>query len=197
MLQALAITDTPTFVRVAQNSPKEIGQALDAGAAGIIVPLVNSREEAIMAVRAARYPPAGTRSWGATRLGSREAAGAVRREALLLVMLETVEAFENARSIVSVPGIDGVFVGPSDLAMSLGLGPTDVRHEDVSRRCNDLVALCREYRIRAGIAAHSSDQARDWLATGFRMVSIGRDLPVLLERMRERLDAVRGTDEPG
>ncbi len=192
MLQALAITDTPSFVRVAENSPKEIGQALDAGAAGIIVPMVNSREDALMAVRAARYPPDGARSWGATRLGFGEAGGTVRREALLLVMLETAEAFESARSIVSVPGIDGVFVGPSDLAMSLGLGPADVRDEEVWRRCRDLISLCRKQRIHAGIAAHSVDQANDWLAAGFRMVSIGRDLSVLLERMRERLDTVRG-----
>jgi 4-hydroxy-2-oxoheptanedioate aldolase len=107
-------------------------------------------------------------------------------------MLETREAFEHARSIDAVPGIDGVFVGPSDLALSLGLQPGDVLHTEVRRRCTELAELCSEFGVVAAIGSHTLDQARTWLAAGFQMLSIGRDLTMMTDRMGERLAQLRG-----
>src|SRR2546430_3249835 len=107
MIQALAITGTPAFVRVGENTPREIGQALDAGAAGVIVPMVNSAEDARRAVAGARYPPTGARSWGPTRASLGSSGPARKVDGILLVMLETAPAFDRAQDILEEEGVDG------------------------------------------------------------------------------------------
>ncbi len=119
MLQALAATGTPALVRVTGNEPSAIGRALDRGAAGVIVPLVNSADEAARAVDACRYPPDGHRSYGPTRVGWRTTAP----EPLRIVMVETVDAVAALPAILATTGVDAVFVGPSDLALSAGMAP--------------------------------------------------------------------------
>lgn len=119
MLQALTATGTPALVRVTHNEPSAIGRALDRGAVGVIVPLVNSAEEAARAVDACRYPPHGHRSYGPTRVGWRAAAP----DPLCVVMVETLDAVAALPAILDVPGLDAVFVGPSDLALSAGKAP--------------------------------------------------------------------------
>src|SRR5579864_7631127 len=124
MLQGLSVSGTPAFIRVSWNSPGEIMKALDAGAQGVIIPMVNSREEAMKAVGACRYPPEGFRSWGPTRaaLGRADFNPATgNREAICVVMVETVEALAQLDAVVATPGVDAVFVGPNDLAISNGL----------------------------------------------------------------------------
>src|SRR2546430_13039058 len=126
MLQALAITGTPPFVRVPWNQPDHIMKALDAGAQGVFVPMVNSAEEAQAAVRACRYPPDGYRSWGPIRasLGAPDYSPQLaNRSVICAVMVETVAALDQLAEIVSVPGVDAVFIGPSDSALSMGFGP--------------------------------------------------------------------------
>ncbi len=119
MLQALAATGTPALVRVTTNEPATIGRALDRGAAGVIVPLVNSAAEAARAVDACRYPPHGHRSFGPTRVAWRPTAP----EPLCIVMVETLDAVDALPAILATPGVDAVFVGPSDLALSAGSAP--------------------------------------------------------------------------
>jgi len=126
MLQSAAIRDTPTLVRVPWNSPYEIMRALDAGAEGVIVPMVNSVEEAREAVGACRYPPAGHRSWGPTRNALYKGhltPAEIDETVLCAVMIETVAALEQLDEILQVEGIDAVFVGAVDLAISMGLPP--------------------------------------------------------------------------
>ena len=106
-------------------------------------------------------------------------------------MLETRKAFDEARKIVAVPGVDGVFVGPSDLAVSLGLQPGDVLNTEVRRRCDELADLCSEFGVVAGIGSHTIEQAQTWLAAGFQILSIGRDLTLLTDGMGERLARLR------
>src|SRR5206468_7835530 len=121
MVQAAAIRDTPVLVRVPWNEPGAIMRALDAGAEGVIVPMVNTVAEARAAAGASRYPPLGYRSWGPLRSGmaQRDFNPALGNEQVLcLVMIETHEAVENVDAILEVPGVDGVFVGPNDLAIS-------------------------------------------------------------------------------
>ena len=120
MLQALAATRTPAIVRVPANEPAAIGRALDRGAAGVLVPLVGSAGQAASAVAACHHPPRGTRSYGPTRL----AWAPLPADPLCIVMIETVDAVEQAPAITAVDGLDAVFVGPSDLALSAGLPVT-------------------------------------------------------------------------
>ena len=117
MLQAVAGAGSAPLVRVARNEPFAIGQALDLGAQGVIVPMVESGEEAARAVAACRYAPEGIRSFGALRAGAGE-------RPLCLVMIETRAGLEQVAEIAATPGLDGIYIGPSDLALSLGLHPT-------------------------------------------------------------------------
>src|ERR1700730_1136475 len=123
MLQAVAVANVPALVRVPWNDPAWIMKALDAGAAGVIVPLVNSADEAAAAGGACRYPPDGYRSWGPTRaaLGSPNFSPELANSSVVCaVMVESVPALERLDEIVSVPGVDAVFIGPRASAISLG-----------------------------------------------------------------------------
>ncbi len=126
MLQAVSCTAATPFVRVASHDPMVIGRALDLGAYGIVVPLVNSRAEAEAAVRAAKYPPRGERSWGPIRgslYGGPDYFAHADAETMVVAMLETREAIDAARDILATPGLDGCLVGMNDLSLSYGGGP--------------------------------------------------------------------------
>jgi 4-hydroxy-2-oxoheptanedioate aldolase len=148
MLQALAATRTPAIVRVPANEPAAIGRALDRGAAGVLVPLVGSAGEAASAVAACHHPPRGTRSYGPTRL----AWAPLPADPLCIVMIETVDAVEQARAIAAVEGLDAVFVGPSDLALSAGL-PVTAQLDDpgFAALLERVAQACRERGLPLGI----------------------------------------------
>lgn len=179
MLQALALTGTPAFVRVPWNEPSAIMRALDAGAQGIIVPLVEDAEAARQAVSAARYPPAGTRSWGPIRPaqevpGYSPAVG--DRRVVVVVQIETLAAIERLEEIIGVPGVDGIFVGPNDLAVSAGLEPTlrpgPGRHRDLILQ---ILETGRARNTVTGIYCGSLPAALEWQAAGFDMLAVTSD----------------------
>lgn len=197
MLRATARTGTTALVRVAANDPVLIGRALDAGAEGVIVPNVESAEEARCAAAAAHYPPAGMRGWGPTRsafgLGTDPAT--VNEQVLCLVMIETAEGVARAKEITAVPGVHGVYVGPGDLAVSLGLdpvtGPADDRHRAAVA---EICAACATAGIAAGITGDPVAET----GRGFRMVTAGSDVAFLkagLSAARVRRDALHPTNE--
>jgi 4-hydroxy-2-oxoheptanedioate aldolase len=192
MLQALAISPVLPLVRVPANDPAEIARSLDAGAGGVIVPMVNSRAEAEAAVRAVRYPPVGIRSWGPTRASWSHGVATDPPEGLLFVMVETTDAIARTIEIVTTPGVDGVLVGTSDMAVSLGLPPGDPLHPRIREPAIELARQCREHDVVAAIGAHTPEHAAAWLEAGFQMLSLGRDLAAMTERMAERLAAFRG-----
>ncbi len=141
MLQAIGAAGAAPITRVLSKDPYEIMKVLDAGALGVIVPLIDNAAEAERAVAACRYPPRGNRSYGPVRashvIGSRdpeELAG----EVLCIVMVETREGLERVEEIAATPGLDGIYVGPADLALSLGLFPTtkvtEPEHMEAVRR---------------------------------------------------------------
>src|SRR5580704_5355550 len=135
--------EIPVLARVAENSPFAIGQALDAGAEGVIVPLVESRKQAARAVKAARYPPHGERSGGGARpLGDYvEYHAAAERGIVVAVMIETAKGLANAAKVAATPGVDLVFIGTGDLALSLGVFPEmGAAHEEA---CRGILAACR------------------------------------------------------
>src|SRR5215207_10499160 len=127
MFQAIRAEGAAPITRVLSNDPFLIMKALDAGSWGVIVPLVNSAEDAARAASACRYPPQGIRSFGPVRaagvIGSRDPEK-LGGEVLCLVMVETREALERVDEIAATPGVDGIYIGPADLALSLGLPPT-------------------------------------------------------------------------
>src|SRR5918992_345048 len=155
MLQALAITATPAFVRVPWNQPDHIMKALDAGAQGVIVPMVSTEEDARAAVGAAKYPPMGMRSWGPIRAAldvpdySPETAN---RRTIVATMIETPGGVENLEAILKVPGVDAVYVGPSDLALGHGMTPTlAVRDPEHEKLVLDVLAACKRHGVIPGI----------------------------------------------
>lgn len=168
----------PVLVRVAENTPQAIGHALDAGAEGVIVPLVESAQQARNAVKAARYPPIGMRSSGGVRPMADFPAyvDGARRGIVVCVMIETARGVRNAREIAAVAGVDLVFIGPGDLSLSLGAFPRP------DRRLEDAYAAvrkaCKRERVPCGIFTTSLDAARARCAQGFRMIVTANDIQV-------------------
>jgi 4-hydroxy-2-oxoheptanedioate aldolase len=193
MLQAVAVVGVPSIVRVPWNDPGWIMKALDAGAAGVIVPMVNSPAEAAAAVGACRYPPDGYRSWGPTRasLGVPDYSPELaNRSVICAVMVETVAALEQLAEIVSVPGVDAVFIGPSDFALSMGFGPRTDEPEH-RRLLEGVPAVCRDHGVVAGIACGSAELLARWRQAGYTMLATPSDLVTLRRATAEMLDSVR------
>ena len=179
MLQAISTTDVVPLVRVPWNDPAPIMQALDAGAYGVIVPLVSTAEEAAHAVAACRYPPDGIRSSGAARgtlYGGSDYAEHANAEIACVLMIETAEALENLDAILSTPGVDAAYVGPSDLAYALGIEPTgDSAHPWHAAAVAAVLAACLRHGVMPGIHTHSAEYSRRYIEDGFRMVMLGAD----------------------
>lgn len=177
MLQAIAAGGVPSFVRVKWNEPGAIMKALDAGAGGVIVPMVNSVEETKTVVGACRYPPDGYRSMGPIRA---RAVGGEWRLPICVVMIETVQAVNRADEILAVPGIDAVFVGPNDLAVSAGLDSGyEGRHPDHRRLIEAVVKAARAHGVVAGIMCGSPEVALQWHKAGYQMLALDSDTRLL------------------
>ena len=193
MLQAVAVAGVPSVVRVPGNDPGWIMKALDAGAAGVIVPMVNSPEEAAAAVGACRYPPDGYRSWGPTRasLGVPDFSPELaNRSAICAVMVETVPALERLDEILAVKGVDAVFIGPSDFALSMGFAPRSDEPEH-RRRLEAVPAVCRKHDVIAGIACGSNELLARWKQAGYTMLAAPSDMVLLRRAAADTLDASR------
>jgi 4-hydroxy-2-oxoheptanedioate aldolase len=198
MLQAMRFADTTPLVRVPFNDTPWFGKALDAGAQGVIVPMVNSRADAERAAAATHYPPDGVRSFGPVRasmmLGGDPAA--VNREVLCLVMIETAEAVEHAEEICSTPGVDGVYIGPADLAISLGVDLSKMFEAQVHV---DAITHVREVAagngLIPGIHTGGGGQARGLAADGFRMCTLSTDAAWIRRTAQDELAAARGAGD--
>ena len=185
MLQAIAGAGSAPLVRVARNEPFAIGQALDLGAQGVIVPMVESGEEAARAVAACRYAPEGIRSFGALRAGAGE-------RPLCLVMIETRAALENAAGIAATPGLDGIYIGPSDLALSLGLQPTlRLEHPPVLEALAVIHAACADAGIVAGVHCLAAEDVPAQ-SERFGMVTAGADALHLQGALAAAMRTARG-----
>jgi 4-hydroxy-2-oxoheptanedioate aldolase len=188
MLQAIAAGGAPAMVRVARNEPFVIGNALDLGAAGVIVPLVESAEEAARAVAATRYAPEGVRSFGALRPGADE-------DPLCLVMVETARALEQVEAIAATPGLDGIYIGPSDLALSLGHQPTlRLEHAAVLEAIHRVHAACAAAGRLVGLHCLTPEDAAQQSASGrFALVTAGGDLIYLRDALARALAQARAS----
>jgi 4-hydroxy-2-oxoheptanedioate aldolase len=195
MLRAAEAAGCAPVVRVSANDEAEIMRALDAGARGIVVPLVESGAEAARAVAACRYPPDGVRSYGPIRAAAAIGSGnpaVLGADPVCAVMIETVAGLERMEEIAATPGLDAVYVGPADLAVSLGLPPG---LDDMGPEHRDALAAIRaeahRHGLRVGIQCHSGALAARRIAEGFDMVTVAQDSIVLAEALGRELEAAR------
>ncbi|MBG6182268.1 4-hydroxy-2-oxoheptanedioate aldolase [Arthrobacter sp. CAN_A214] len=171
--------EATVLVRVAANDPTLIGRALDAGADGVIVPLVDTAEHAESAVAAAHYPPRGRRSWGPLP-GTPAGSGTVVPVPFCAVMVETALAVENLDAIAATPGLDMLFVGPFDLSLALGLDVDDLLSDRSEHApLPTIVRACRTAGIPAGAYAGSPDRTRALQEQGFAWIAVATDTGVL------------------
>jgi len=195
MLQALSSTPATPVVRVPANVPMYIQRVLDLGAYGVIVPLVNTRDDAEAVVASVRYPPRGTRSYGPVRgamYGGPDYFAKSAGELLTLPMIETAEGLANVRAILDVDGIDGCFVGPSDLGISLGFAPDlpqlPAATEDAIAAIGAAVRAAGKI---AGIHAFSVDEARRRIAQGFCFITVMAETRLIRAGAAQALSALR------
>ena len=184
------------MVRVPWNEPGIIGKVLDAGATGLICPMVNTRAEAEALVSSMRYPPQGARSNGPIRAGIYGAASGYQKTAnddiLCMPMIETQEAIDNLDAILDVPGIDCVYIGPSDLAFSRGGEP--VLDQETSLALDTYESLLKKVAakgVRAGIHCGKPDYAIRMIKMGFNLVTIANDSALILTGAQAAIKTVR------
>ena len=199
MLQAISATDVTPIVRVPWNEPSIIMKMLDAGAYGVIVPLVNNRAQAEAAAEACRYPPRGIRSYGPTRAAyyaGFDYFAHANDEVLCIPQIETVEALENLDDILSVPGIDAVYIGPMDLSISMGIAPEmDGEAPEYVAARRRIVEGCRRHGVIAGVNSTARTAVKR-IEEGFRLILVTGDAGGLARAAREDISAVR-QKEPG
>ena len=193
MLQAVSGTAVTPLVRVPWNEPGIIGKTLDAGARGVIIPMVNTRAEAEQAVWSCRYAPAGGRSYGPLRANYSVGFDYFEHandDVLCIVMIETRDAVGRLDEILSVPGIDAVYIGPADLSITLGLAPAPDHDESVfTAAIAQILDACRKHGVVPGIAGNQKT-APMRIEQGFRLVEVASDARLLGIGAGEALHAV-------
>lgn len=193
MLQAISTTDATPLVRVPWNEPGIIGKVLDAGAMGVIIPMVNSVEDAKAAVAASRYFPAGARSFGPIRAGlyaGPDYYAHANDEVACIVMIETRQAYQRIDDILSVPGITGVYVGPTDMSITLGLPPRLDNGGEFEEIRLGVAKACARHGVVAGIHGNAALAAKH-AAAGYRMLTVTSDWGLLAAGAAADLRLVR------
>ncbi len=194
MIRAAESIGATPFVRVSQNEGWMVMAALDAGALGVIVPLVNDAADARRAVSACRFPPGGTRSYGPIRAGGRLGAAPepLGENVLCVAQIETREGLENAEDVISTPGLDGVYVGPADLALTLGV-PLEEAAENATHAdaVEHIRQSCEKHGVASGVHTTSGEAAKKVAERGFDMITAAVDYVMLPEAARREADIAR------
>jgi 4-hydroxy-2-oxoheptanedioate aldolase len=195
MLQAISQTDTVPVVRVPWNDPATIMKALDLGAYGIIVPLVDTAADAAKAVAACRYPPVGMRSSGPIRAmhyGGADYVAKANDEIVVMAMIETKEGLANLDAICATPGLDAVYIGPSDLAFAIDMVPRpdnpDPKHMATCDRIRD---AAHKHGIKACMHCASGTFAAGAVKRGFDLVMLTSDIASMIAGVRRHLDDLK------
>jgi len=197
ILQTIAGTPAQAIVRPPWNDMVMVKRALDAGAQSLLLPFVQSAEEAKRAVAYTRYPPAGVRGVAAVHRGSRYGtiANYVQRaheEICVIVQIETPTAFAELEAIAAVPGVDSIFIGPADLSASMGY-PGDMGNRAVQDKLRAGAQTCKRLGKPCGIVGANPEMVGKFLDYGFSWVAVGSDLAMMASRAQEFLSAVRKT----
>lgn len=195
MLQAISSTPTVPVVRVPWLEPGALMKALDAGAYGVICPMISTREEAQRLVAYTRYAPLGTRSFGPVRASlyaGADYATQANRTVVAFAMIETAQALDNLDAILSVEGLEAIYVGPSDLSLALGCKPVfDDVEPEVAQALEHIAERARAHGVVAGVHCGRADVARARVALGYRFVTVGSDTRLLASGAQELLAAMR------
>jgi 4-hydroxy-2-oxoheptanedioate aldolase len=188
MFASIADAGSVALARVPSNRHDHIKRVLDNGAHGIVVPMVNSRDEALAAVAASLYPPVGTRSVGgsvhALNFGTTapDYYSHANDELLIVLQCEHIRAVEDADAIFSVPGIDAIFVGPNDLAASMrGSDGRPPSGEATAQAMKHILATCKKHNVPAGVHVTSAEEARHRIEEGWQFLAIGSELKMMLD----------------
>jgi len=196
MLQAISTTPTVPIVRVPWLEPGILMKALDAGAYGVICPMVNTREDAQRLVAYTHYAPRGTRSFGpvrATLYGGADYPSAANDTIVTFAMIETAQALDNLDDILSVEGLDAIYIGPSDLSLALGCRPVfDDVDPPVAEAIAHILARAKAHGLRAGIHNGAHEVARARITMGFDFVTMGSDARLLAAGSQSLLKGLRG-----
>ena len=197
MMQAISTTGTPPMARVAWLEPGIIMKLLDAGAMGIVCPMINTREECERFVGACRYPPfpGGYRSFGPVRATWYCGPDYFKNSndtVITMAMIETKQAVENLESILTVPGLDSIYIGPNDLAISYGYGPSGVpTDKEVLDKIKYIVDTAKKHKIYAGIHTGSTKMAKEMIALGFQYVTLLADNAFLASAAKAAVQEMR------
>jgi 4-hydroxy-2-oxoheptanedioate aldolase len=201
MLQAISTTEVIPLTRVPWNDPARLMKILDAGSYGVICPMINTAEDAESLVAACKYPPRGFRSFGPIRAkyyggggthGGGDYHNYANEETLVIPQIETREAIKNLESILDVPGIGGIYIGPSDLAMALGKEPRKGQNDpEVVEARSYILGTAKKKGVPAGIHTNSTAVAVEMIKQGFLLTSIQSDDRFLMSKAKEEVEAVR------
>ncbi|MBK9134967.1 MAG: 2,4-dihydroxyhept-2-ene-1,7-dioic acid aldolase [Betaproteobacteria bacterium] len=196
MLQAIGNTPTVPVVRVPWLEPGIIMKSLDAGAYGVICPMVNTRDDAARLVAYTHYAPRGTRSFGPVRaglIGGPDYAQKANDTIVAFAMIETAQALDNLDAILSVEGLDAIYIGPSDLSLALGCKPVfDDVDPKVAEAIKHICERAKAHGVKAGVHNGRADVALARVAMGFRFVTLGSDARMLAAGSQEVLGAMAG-----
>ena len=180
IFQAISTTDVVPMARLNWNEPGQIMKVLDAGAYGIICPMVSNRDQAEKFVQACMYPPKGYRSFGPTRgfmYGGKDYVDKSNYEILKLAMIETKEALQELDKIMKTPGLDGIYIGPADLSLAIGEKPGFDKPEGhpTHEQILNIIDHAKKNKLVAGIHNATPEYARKMIDIGFQIVTVGSD----------------------
>tara|TARA_Y100000590_G_C15567160_1_gene957113 strand:- start:262 stop:1023 length:762 start_codon:yes stop_codon:yes gene_type:complete len=196
MFQAISTTDVVPMARVNWNEPGRIMKILDAGAYGIICPMVSNREQAEKFVQACIYPPNGYRSFAPTRAflyAGDDYANYANEEIIKLAMIETKESLQQLDKIMSTPGVDGIYIGPADLSFAIGQKPSfdnpegSLQYEQIV----NILKHAKKNNIIAGIHNATPEYAKKMIDIGFQIVTVGSDKTLLTNGAKSIISKIK------
>ena len=197
MLQAISSTQTTPMARVNWNEPGQIMKILDAGCYGVICPMVSNRKEAENFVQACQYPPKGYRSFGPIRAsiyGGADYANHADQEILKLAMIETKEALEKLDEILDTPNLDGIYIGPADLSLSVGEEPGFDKPENTKayKEILRILEAAKKRNLLAGLHNGTAEYAQKMIEKGFNLVTVGSDSRYIGSGAKSDLEKLKG-----
>jgi len=197
LIQVIELSGCTPLVRVGENNPTLIKRVMDAGAHGVIVPMVNTQEDAKKAVSAVKYPPTGTRGVGLARAQGygfefERYKNWVKKESLVIVQIEHIEAINNLEAILNTKGVDGSIIGPYDLSGSLGW-PGEFKRPKVQAALKRYEAVCRKLKKPMGIHVVQPEaaQVNQYIEKGYTFIAFGVDILYLGQKCRDELEIVK------
>ena len=197
MLQAISTTEVVPMARVNWNEPGQIMKILDAGAYGVICPMVSNREQAEKFVKACLYPPKGYRSFGPIRgliYGGNDYGDHSNDELLKLAMIETSEALQNLDEIMSTPDLDGIYIGPADLSLAIGQKPAFDNPEGspVYEQITNILNHAKKHNLVAGIHNATPEYAQKMINLGFQFVTVASEQKFMTKSAKETIEKLKG-----